>query len=106
MWIYLNDAFLSIVAHRDDPGILLVRARRQGDIERAFPAAAVKVTGAADYRFRAELPRQDVADALAAAVAGIGYPNFKASVAERDRHQAYLRCWAAMSDWQEAAAAQ
>lgn len=37
MWICLNDAFLSIVAHRDKPGVLLVRARRPGDIERTFP---------------------------------------------------------------------
>lgn len=104
MWVYLNHAFLSIVAHRDDGDVLLVRARRAGDIERVFPTAEVKETPAADYRFRAALPRPVVADALAGAVAEIGYPNFKASVAERDRHNAYLGCWAVMSGWQEAAA--
>jgi hypothetical protein len=101
MWIYLNDAFLSVVAHRDDDGVLLVRGRRQGDIERVFPEAAVQETPAADYRFRAALPRRRVVDALAGAVAAIDYPNFKASVAERARHKAYLDCWAAMSAWQE-----
>ena len=38
MWVFLSDAFLSIVAHRDDPDALLVRARRQGDIECVFHA--------------------------------------------------------------------
>ena len=37
MWIFLSDSFLSIVAHRDKPGVLLVRARRAGDIEAVFP---------------------------------------------------------------------
>jgi hypothetical protein len=101
VWIFLNDAFLSIVAHRDDPDALLVRARRAGDIERAFPEAAVSETPAADYRFRATLPRQTVADALAAAVKAIAYPNFKASVAEPDRHDAYLDCWCILRDWQK-----
>jgi hypothetical protein len=93
VWIFLNDAFLSIVAHRDDPDALLVRARCQGDIERAFPGSTVSETPAADDRLRATLPRQTVADALAAAVKAIAYPNFKASVAEPDRHDAYLECW-------------
>jgi hypothetical protein len=101
VWIFLNDAFLSIVAHRDDPDALLVRARRQGDIERTFPGAAVSETPAADYRYRATLPRQKVADALAATVAGIDYPNFKASVADPDRHDAYLECWGILRDWRE-----
>ncbi len=101
MWIFLNDAFLSVVAHWDDPDALLVRARHRGDIERAFPGATVSETPAADYRYRATLPRQTVADALAATVAGIDYPNFKASVAEPDRHDAYLGCWGILRGWQE-----
>ena len=39
MWIFQNDSFLSIVAHRDKPGMLLVRARKAGDIEAVFPEA-------------------------------------------------------------------
>ena len=41
MWIYLNDAFLSIVADRDDPSRLLVRGRFAGDIF-AAPGTARK----------------------------------------------------------------
>jgi hypothetical protein len=41
MWIVLSDAFLSVVADKDEPSgpRLLVPARRQGDIERVFPEA-------------------------------------------------------------------
>ena len=40
---------------------------------------------------------------MAGAVAAIDDPNFKASVAERARHKAYLDCWTATGAWQESA---
>jgi len=53
MWIFLADSFLSVVDMGDPTGsTLLVRARRQGDIERAFPDAKV-VDGAALKGLRA-----------------------------------------------------
>jgi hypothetical protein len=42
MWIFLNDSFLSIVANRELAGVLLVRARKEGDIEAVFPDATVR----------------------------------------------------------------
>jgi hypothetical protein len=100
MWLFLSDAFLSVVAHRDDPGMLLVRARANGDIQRVFPLAQVTETPDADYRYRATLPRQEVALALAAQVEGIGYDNFKGSIHERDRHDACMDVWATMHRFQ------
>lgn len=98
MWIHLNDAFLSIVAHRDDPEWLLVRARVAGDIERTFPSAQVLETPEADYRYRASLPRSEVGRVLAERAAAIDYPNFKSSVAPSDpaRKEAYMKVWAVM----------
>ena len=59
MWVCLNSAFLSIVQpSSSDPlakgDMPLVRARRRGDIERAFsdPVKVVEVPGR-DYQFRA-----------------------------------------------------
>lgn len=45
MWVFMSDSFLSIVADStvSKSDCLLVRARREGDIERVFPEA--KVTG-------------------------------------------------------------
>lgn len=103
MWIFLKDSFLSIVAHRDRPDDLLVRARKQGDIERVFPEAVAQETRNADYRFRAAIPRARVAEMLAAQAHAIDYGNFKNQVRDSARHDAYFECWAAMARYQSAA---
>ncbi len=103
MWLSLSDSFLSIVALEGptaDPRQLLVRARVAGDIERVFPIATVAHTPKHDYAYRAILPRTVVATALAAVVQAIDYTNFKNSVPDRARHDAYFACWDAMYDLQ------
>jgi hypothetical protein len=104
MWIMLNNAFLSIV----DPKApysggkgpvsdkLLVRARIKGDIEAVFPGAKVAETPKRDYRYRAEISRADVANAMAAEVLKLGYGNFKGSVPDKRRHDAYADVWSVM----------
>ncbi len=89
MWVFLRNAYLSIVEPDKHSENLLVRARVRGDIERVFPEAIVEETTERDYLFRALIPRQRVAEAMAAAVNGISYGNFKASVSENARHTAY-----------------
>jgi len=100
MWVYLNNAFLSIVAHRTKPEYLLVRARLRGDIERVFPGASISESAHNDYRFRTEIKRTDAGRVLGAAVEGLRYDNFKHSVAEPDRHDAYVKAWEAMANLQ------
>lgn len=102
MWVFLNDAFFSIVEPSvDDGGLsedLLVRARFNGDIQRVFPNATVKKTDNHDYAYRALINRRKVADAVAAEVDHINYHNFKGSISGREkfRHDAYLDVWADM----------
>jgi len=100
MWICLNKAFLSIVDKDCAPDELLVRARRDGDIERVFPDAKVEVTLGNDYRCRARIKREQVAQALAAEVMGIDYANFKGSTRERALHDAYMDAWGAFGQLQ------
>ena len=99
VWIFANDAFVSIVADRDDSSRLLIRARVAGDIERVFPSAEVVESRGTDYRFRAFVHRRALADVLAAQIRAIKYPNFKGSVEEDDRHGAYLEVWQVMNDF-------
>src|SRR5215471_12554372 len=99
MWIFLSDSFLSIVQSHDDPDVLLVRARHKGDIERVFTDAKVTRTPDADYLYRALIARHAVARAVAEQVNRIGYPNFKNSVKDMVRHDAYMRCWMDMMEW-------
>jgi hypothetical protein len=101
VWVFLNNAFLSAVQHRDEPDNLMVRARRREDLERVFGAkVAVVESKAADYRWRVTVPKRLFADRLAANVEAIDYDNFKSSVAEHDRHEAYMDVWTAMHRFQ------
>jgi hypothetical protein len=101
MWVFLNDAMLSIVQSPEAPDRLLVRGRIKGDIEVVFPQAKVTETPSRDYRFRATLHRDLVKAAMAAEVDRITYGNFKASVPEQARHDAYLGVWGVMNDEQQ-----
>ena len=103
MWIFLNDAFLSLVADRFDSGSLLVRARRAGDIDAVFPGADVTESDVADYRFRATIPRAEVVARLVERIGSIEYPNFKDSVRDPLRHDAYTNVWRVMFRFQERA---
>lgn len=116
MWIMLNDAFLSIVDEKAktkkrrgnrpyDTDVLVVRARRQGDIERVFGGLVkplqVEVNDVTDYRFRAKLPRSVVKQAMLTEVDRVTYGNFKGSVGDNRLHSAYNGVWGVMYRLQE-----
>jgi hypothetical protein len=100
MWIMFSDCFLSIVSKDCQQDQLLVRARREGDIERVFPEANVKKDTKTDYLYRAVIPRMEIALAIAERIDDIDYPNFKDSVEVKDLHRAYMQVWFAMVELQ------
>lgn len=101
MWLFTNTSFLSIVDKGDASGkTLLVRARRAGDIEQVFPNAEVQMGGGTDYRYRARIDRERVANAIADSIRNIDYGNFKSTVADPDRHDAYMDVWSVMYAFQ------
>lgn len=100
MWIFMNDSFLSIVKKDCGADELLVRARRPGDIERLFPKANVIETPDADYRYRAAVRAEDVAEELRWQIMYLDYSNFKKSVENDELRAAYGRVWADMMSLQ------
>jgi hypothetical protein len=106
MWIMTPTSFISIVAHRSKPDVLLVRARLKGDIKRLFPAARVSTTPTADYRYRAEVAREVVGMVLSDLAATLAYTNVKGAIpkgkvhARRDR--AMHATWSVWNDAQKA----
>jgi len=96
MWIFMNDAYFSIV-HKDcAPDELLVRARRKGDIERVFKVKSSDVTSVdhADYQYRAVFLRTYVAARLSDyCIFDIKYPNFKNSVKDYALARMYSHIW-------------
>lgn len=106
MWVCLNRAFLSIVTpspSEPDSSVLLVRARRKGDIESVFPGAKVDRTPHRDYLFRALIPREEVARAMSDEVFNVHYSNYKSSIKNRPFHDAMARIWSVMAGLQPTA---
>ena len=92
MWTFTTTGFYSAVQHRDNPELLLVRAR---DEESLTPLAAladqqIKFTPDADYAFRVTVSKQQYAQWLTSQVLGIDYANFK-SRAHTARGGAYVQ---------------
>ena len=98
MWIFRNDAFLSVVEDRNDRDKLVVRARFREDINNVFPDVEPIETTDSDYRFRVWMPRKEVADAMMQSVEAIDYDNFKSSIPGNDwkRRQACSGVWSVM----------
>lgn len=105
MWIFMNDAFVSIVQERGEPDKLRVRARIKGDIERALPDAVGDVfePKRSDYRYHAVLPRDYVVAMVASRLSDVDYPDFKSSVPDKARKCSYSDVWGVMHRAQEAA---
>ena len=109
MWIYLNDAFVSVVeyqpAHWTHTDELLIRARVKGDIESALAELRVsdlviEETSNFDYKYRTIISKATFAAVMTHQILGINYPNFKSSIPNSDpeRYRAYTGVWQASID--------
>lgn len=106
MWIFTTTGFLSAVAHRDDPTLILVRARRRADLVPLAAFArldsdAIIETPRADYRWRCTVPRETFAGFVKVQAEAVDYPNFKTACHHRAPddhpwHTALMRVWNAM----------
>lgn len=85
MWVFTNRGFLSAVQHRDDPNLLMVRARVKGDLKSFFPKCKEIETVNSDYRFRTIVSRGDFMSAMDREIKRITYHNFKDSIAKTDK---------------------
>ena len=106
MWIYLNNAHISIVEtpDKDKPKFddigrkyLSVRARSVEDLKRFARVndEDITVTPDRDYACRTFLPRHRVAGLLFESTCDIDYTNFKGSIDadDTDRHRWYGSVW-------------
>ncbi len=102
MWLLQNDSFLSVIASDRDPAVLVVRARRTGDLQQVFgnDIDVVEIPGR-DYRYRAFLARSFVAEVMAKRIMDIEYTNVKGSVKDPALHDAMYDVWHVMEKLQE-----
>ena len=93
MWIAHTKGWLSIVAHRDYPDMLLVRSRRPSHISSLFHDAEIYEDAWADYPYRADISRSEVANVLIDQASNIQYDNFKNHVNEKELSHALAKVW-------------
>ena len=101
MWIFTKCGFFSAVQHFEDEGIIHVRARFKGDLERLCATYGVTVdikeTPGNDYRYRMDFARDIWADIVMQEATAIDYDNFKNAVHDGTaRDRAYMDVWWAM----------
>jgi hypothetical protein len=102
MWICFNDGFLSVVADKNNPARLMVRARRKQDLLNACrnDVEVLKDAGT-DYRWRAFVERKAFSALVTARIDKIDYTNFKNSVKDHDLHDMYMDFWSRHHRYQE-----
>ena len=109
MRVLTTQGFYSVVAHRDDPDKLIVRARRREDLQalrEQIPHLRIFGDSSADYRWRAVVTRAEWVMACALLGDSVDYDNFKGAVAERQGHRRaglYGRVWAVLRELQREA---
>jgi hypothetical protein len=109
MWLITNEGFFSVVQKPDDVGkdTLTVRARVLSDLKnlkkRLPDMGEITVSKYTDYRYRAKVPRGQLANAIEQMVKDIRYSNFKDEVADKQgqgRADIYSNVWANLYELQ------
>ena len=93
MWLFSETGFISIVRHRDQADVFVVRARDRKSLEplAASSGAEIKITPDADYPYRVFAPESVVTELVTQSLRALQYPNFKSQVAKtRGADYAYL----------------
>ena len=104
MWLMTKHGLYSVVED-EDPSYLLIRARRQQDLENLASLVSfkteVEVTDVADYRYSIRLKRGSARRLLAATFDQINYPNFRDTITktpdQREKIFSYRQIWSALS---------
>lgn len=102
MWIFASKGFVSVVRHREKPGILLVRARKMDDLKEFVGAKHHDKCFSiqhGDYAHRAELSEEEFVERMTQQIREIRYPNFKNSISSASYHRACSSVWKTMFDY-------
>jgi hypothetical protein len=107
MWIFSRRGFYSVVEHKDNPNLILVRARREQDLANLIRGyeLAHKITEHPDfdYRWRLIVDRLTWQELSAPLLAEIDYPSFKTELAQTDQVDKLpmlLGFWEQLADYQ------
>jgi hypothetical protein len=107
VWLLIPEGFYSVVQKKPGEAELCVRARDRCDLdrlrERYMPELGPTTeTPGGDYRYRAWIGREALAEGLGAIGRDLAYTNFKSEVGRRDPERArlYGRVWSTLGSIQ------
>lgn len=83
MWLFTETGFVSAVQHRDNPDLLVVRARDRISLEPLSESAEAEITTNAfsDYPYRVIIHKAEFTSWVDDQIKFLEYPNFKSQVA-------------------------
>lgn len=100
MWIFTKSGFYSVVADQEQAGKVVVRSRWKEDLANLNKGLKVKgkiiQAQKADYPFRMIIDQLAWARFLHGQAEMIDYLNFKDQIKDYERHDLYLKVWAAL----------
>tara|TARA_R110002051_G_scaffold176582_1_gene246532 strand:- start:9915 stop:10235 length:321 start_codon:yes stop_codon:yes gene_type:complete len=99
MWLIINEAFLSIVKHRDKENYYLVRSRQESHITDNFGEDKLFTLPKADYPYRANVTTEELTDFLTKyVIERLTYSNFKGSLETQHFKRTCLSIWRFIND--------
>jgi hypothetical protein len=108
MWIFSRRGFYSVVEHKDNPNLILVRARREQDLVNLVQKYELpyQITEHPDYdyRWRLVIDRLTWRELAFELMVEIDYPNFKSKLAQTDQLDKLpmlLGFWEELVDYQK-----
>ena len=101
MWVFMSGSAISVVAHRDSPSKVIVRAREVGDlIEFMGTDRGIFHDATADYPWRVIMFKGQLAKHINRYIMDdLTYDNFKGSVDDNQRHDWYMDVWQSGVRW-------
>ena len=109
MWIFTSGGFVSIVENYNQPGFLLVRARKEEHLREFLSAQGqldttaheISETPGRDYRWRASVSAQKLEEISLLNVRAITYTNFKNSIRDGEYRHVASDVWTVAGSLQE-----
>lgn len=93
MYIFLKEGFFSIVQHNEKANHLLVRCHKPEHMRAVFPTATMYTIDSADYRYRADINKAEVAAIIMSQIMQINSGHFKRELGTDDYAEAILDVW-------------
>lgn len=101
MWIFTKHGFLSIVQHKFEPELFQVKARDPEPLQKLFSDYEMIIIDWADYRYRVEVPREEVMKRVSQIVDDVRYTSYKDECEDDLFHRALVRIWNVMYRFQQ-----